>query len=308
MADEKPSPGAPYVGRFAPSPSGPLHAGSLVSALASYLDARACGGRWLVRMEDIDPPREEPGAAQRILDALLAHGLNWDGEVLWQSRRSEAYLATLARLRAEDLLYPCNCTRRQLAASGGIYNGHCRRRPPGGGPVALRLKLYDLPGDYARLPTEVVFTDLVQGEQRQDLARDVGDAVVRRKDGLFAYQLAVVVDDIASGITHIVRGSDLLEVTARQIRLFELLDAPVPAYAHVPVVTDSAGRKLSKQNHAPALDPDRAGENLWQALVFLGQNPPRTLRTAARGEILDWGVHHWRRHALTDLRAPVPRQ
>ena len=299
---------APYVGRFAPSPSGPLHAGSLVSALASYLDARACGGRWLVRIEDIDPPREEPGAAQRILEALLAHGLAWDGDVLWQSQRSEVYLETLERLQALGLLYPCNCTRRQLAASGGIYDGHCRHHPPRRGPVALRLKLYDLPGDYARLPDELVFRDLLQGEQRQDLARQVGDAVVRRKDGLFAYQLAVVVDDIASGITHIVRGSDLLEVTARQIRLFELLDAPVPVYAHVPVVTDAAGRKLSKQNHAPALDLHRVGENLWQALVFLGQNPPQTLRTAATGEILYWGVQHWRRHRLTDRRATAPRQ
>lgn len=287
------------MGRFAPSPSGPLHAGSLVTALASYLDARACGGRWLVRMEDIDPPREESGAAERILEALRAHGLLWDEEVLWQSQRSEAYLEALAQLRRQHLLYSCNCTRHQLALSGGIYNGRCRQRSVAG-PAAWRLKLYDLPSDYAQLPNELVFTDELQGLQRQDLALEVGDAVVKRKDGLFAYQLAVVVDDIAAGITHVVRGCDLLSVTARQIRLFELLGAPVPAYAHVPVVTDSEGRKLSKQNHAPALDLNRAGENLWQALVFLRQNPPQALRTAAIDEILDWAIHHWQRQRLKD--------
>lgn len=289
---------APYVGRFAPSPSGPLHAGSLVSALASFLDARAAAGRWLVRMEDIDPPREEPGAAEKILDTLVAHGLEWDGEVLWQSQRTAAYLQALERLDSANLLYPCDCTRRQLAASGGIYNGHCRRHPPSSRPVALRLKLHDLPPAFAHLPDTVAFIDLIQGVQRQDVARDVGDAVVRRKDGLFAYQLAVVVDDAYSGITHIIRGCDLLAVTARQVRLFELLDSPVPEYGHVPLVTDTAGRKLSKQNHAPPLDNSRAGQNLWQALVFLGQNPPQTLRGAGVADILDWAVSHWRREGM----------
>jgi glutamyl-Q tRNA(Asp) synthetase len=297
-----------YIGRFAPSPSGPLHFGSLVSALASYLDARHHNGRWLVRIDDIDPPREVPGAAEDILRTLEQHGLQWDGEVLWQSTRHEAYRQALSELQAADLVYPCGCTRRAISASGGIYNGHCRTHPPvSTQPQALRLKLYRLPAPFATLPDTVLFNDLLQGPQSQNLAQDVGDAVVRRKDGLFAYQLAVVVDDIAQGITHVIRGADLLPVTARQVRFFTLRHAQPPIYGHVPVALGQDGRKLSKQNHAPGLNHHRAGKNLWQALAFLGQNPPKALDGEAPETILKWACQHWRRSALTDLTAQAAR-
>ncbi|HEY7885276.1 MAG TPA: tRNA glutamyl-Q(34) synthetase GluQRS [Cellvibrionaceae bacterium] len=304
-APSKKNPSA-YVGRFAPSPSGPLHFGSLISALASFLDARAAAGRWLVRIDDIDPPREEPGAADSILNALQAHGLEWDGEIIYQSQRHPAYQAMLKRLQQQKLIYPCNCTRQRLMDRGGIYDGHCRIHPPDTTPVALRLKLYDLPEPHAHLPDTLQFDDLIQGPQQQNLAREVGDAIVRRKDELYAYQLAVVVDDAAQGITDIIRGSDLLPVTARQIRFFELLGVPVPRYGHVPVVLDQSGRKLSKQNHAPALDNAQAAQNLWQALVFLGQNPPLSLNAESVSAILQWAMVHWRREALVGLEASVP--
>lgn len=293
-----------YIGRFAPSPSGPLHFGSLVSALASYLDARHHHGQWLVRIDDIDPPREMPGAAQDILQTLEQHGLQWDGEVLWQSTRQEAYRQALTQLQATGLVYPCGCTRRDISASGGIYQGHCRTHPPiATQPQALRLKLYQLPAPFATLPDTVQFNDLLQGPQRQNLAQDVGDAVVRRKDGLFAYQLAVVVDDIAQGITHVIRGADLLPVTARQVRFFTLRHAQPPIYGHVPVALGQNGRKLSKQNHAPGLQHQAPGKNLWQALVFLGQNPPEALGRESPETILTWACHHWRRSALVGLAA-----
>lgn len=295
-----------YTGRFAPSPSGPLHFGSLVAALASYLDARSHQGRWLVRIDDIDPPREQPGATDLILQALEQHGLKWDGEVLQQSQRSEAYLALLEQLQAGQLIYPCTCTRQDIKAMGGVYSGHCRHARPGAEPCAWRLKLYDLPGALARLPDTVVFDDLLAGTQRQNLAQDVGDAIVRRKDGLFGYQLAVVADDICQGITHVVRGADLLPVTARQFRFFEILGAAPPHYAHVPVASNTEGRKLSKQNHAPALNNRRAVENLWQALVFLRQNPPSELAGAPRDSLLDWAIAHWRREPL--IHAPLTQR
>ena len=298
----------PYIGRFAPSPSGPLHFGSLVSALASYLDARHHQGHWLVRMDDIDPPREVPGAADGILRTLEQHGLEWDAEVLWQSSRSEAYHEALTELQQADLVYPCNCTRRDINASGGIYNGHCRHHPPANnGPQALRLKLYQLPKPFSQLADTLAFTDLLQGAQAQNLAQDVGDAVVLRKDGLFAYQLAVVIDDIAQGITHVIRGADLLPVTARQIRFFELRGATAPHYGHVPVATGENGLKLSKQNHAPALNKTQIGENLWQALAFLRQNPPKALGRESPATILAWAISHWQASALTGIAAqPTP--
>ena len=293
-----------YIGRFAPSPSGPLHFGSLVSALASYLDARHHHGRWLLRMDDIDPPRELPGAADDILRTLEQHGLEWDGDVLWQSTRADAYRGALAELQQAGLVYPCNCTRRDISASGGIYNGHCRTHPPDTtGPQALRLKLYQLPAPFTQLADTVQFDDLLQGPQSQNLAQDVGDAVVMRKDGLFAYQLAVVIDDIAQGITHVIRGADLLPVTARQHRFFTLRNATAPVYGHVPVALGANGRKLSKQNHATALDNHQIRENLWQALAFLRQNPPEALGRESPATILAWACSHWQRSALAGIAA-----
>ncbi|MDR1888802.1 MAG: tRNA glutamyl-Q(34) synthetase GluQRS, partial [Zoogloeaceae bacterium] len=264
----------PCRGRFAPSPTGELHFGSLVAALASCLDTRAKGGEWLLRMEDVDAPRNVPGAAESILASLEAHGFAWDGPVLWQSTRMEAYKAALERLLAANLAYGCVCSRKDIAANsrtlaqdgGLLYPGTCRNGlPPGQNPRAWRLKV---------APGPCVFRDSIQGEQFQDLARDVGDFVLLRADGQFAYQLAVVVDDAEQGVTRIVRGADLLDSTPRQIWLQHCLGYATPRYAHVPVAVNAAGEKLSKQTLAPPLDADKAAENLVAALDFLGQHPP----------------------------------
>ncbi|MDO3386103.1 tRNA glutamyl-Q(34) synthetase GluQRS [Gilvimarinus sp. SDUM040013] len=296
---------SPYTGRFAPSPSGPLHFGSLVAALASFLDARKSGGRWLIRIDDIDPPREMPGAGDLILHTLEQHGLTWDGDVLWQSSRSEAYLAHLEELTQLGLIYPCSCTRQHIKAMGGIYNGQCRQGAENKAELALRLKLYDLPGSLTSLPHQVRFIDSIQGEQVQDLALEVGDAVVRRKDGLFGYQLAVVLDDLHQGVTHIVRGADLLPVTARQIRFFEILHKSIPAYSHVPVAAIN-GLKLSKQNHAPALNNADATINIWRALVFLRQNPPQELQRTSLTTLLTWAQTHWDKEVLKGAGQILP--
>ncbi|RYZ78109.1 MAG: tRNA glutamyl-Q(34) synthetase GluQRS, partial [Moraxellaceae bacterium] len=216
-----------YIGRFAPSPTGPLHFGSLVSALASYLDAHHNHGKWLVRMEDLDPPREQAGAAQAILQCLDDYGLHWDDEIVYQSQRLDIYEEYLQRLTKRDLIYPCDCSRQDLQAMGGIYNGHCRtKHVEASHPHALRLKLYDLPAEENIFPDDTLkFTDTIQGKQQQNLRTEAGDQILKRKDSLFAYQLAVVTDDIEQHITHIIRGSDLLDVTARQIFLYKLLHA-----------------------------------------------------------------------------------
>lgn len=283
----------PYIGRFAPSPTGPLHFGSLVSALASYLDAKANHGQWLVRMEDLDPPREQPGAAAEILHSLEAHGLCWDGDILYQSQRLGIYQAQLEILIRDGLAYPCQCSRQRLQSLGGVYDGHCRQHPADmNQAIAWRLKLYDLPPGFA-LPEIVRFTDAIQGEQSQNLRTQAGDQILKRRDGFYAYPLAVVVDDIAQGITHIIRGSDLLEVTGRQIFFFRLLGKTAPIFGHAPLATQENGQKLSKQNHAPALLANEATRNLWQALRFLGQNPPPDLIGCQPAELLTWGLEHW---------------
>jgi glutamyl-Q tRNA(Asp) synthetase len=292
-----------YIGRFAPSPTGPLHFGSLVSALASYLDAHHNGGKWLVRMEDLDPPREQAGAADTILRCLKEYGLEWDDAVLYQSERWDIYEDYLSQLRQQGLLYACDCTRQDLQSMGGIYNGRCRTRTVDTSlPHAQRMKLYDLPLGFP-CTDELRFSDLIQGEQIQNLRTEAGDQTLKRKDGLYAYQLAVVVDDIEQNITHIIRGSDLLDVTARQIFLFQRLNAPVPAFGHVTLASQTNGQKLSKQNFAPALELKDAGINLWQALAFLGQNPPQELCGAAPGELLSWGKANWNRSAIFGLSA-----
>lgn len=288
-----PIPLKPYIGRFAPSPTGPLHFGSLVSALASYLDAKSQEGKWLVRMEDLDPPREQPGAATEILRSLEAHGLDWDGEVLYQSTRLDAYREQLESLIKADLVYPCQCSRQRLHGLKGVYDGHCRTHPvTAEAPIAWRLKLYDLPGSFAH--NEIInFTDAIQGEQTQNLRTQAGDQILKRRDGFYAYPLAVVVDDVAQGITHIIRGSDLLEVTGRQIFFFQLLGKTPPLFGHVPLAIQENGQKLSKQNHAPPLLPQYASRNLWQALRFLGQNPPSDLADSSALDVLHWGLTHW---------------
>lgn len=270
--------------------------GSLVAAVGSYLDARAAGGQWLVRIEDLDPPREVPGAAADILRTLDAFGFEWDGEVVYQSRRSALYRAALDRLAADGWVYPCGCTRREIADSsvrgidGPIYPGTCRHGLPEGRlPRALRIKVLD---------EDVHFTDRIVGQVSQNLARSVGDFVLLRADGYFAYQLAVVIDDADQGITHVVRGADLLDSTPRQIHVSNCLGFSPVQYAHLPVVLNAAGEKLSKQTLAPALDPARAGELLVRALRFLRQSPPAELDRAGLAQAWEWARAHWSTAAL----------
>ena len=251
---------APYRGRFAPSPSGPLHFGSLVAAFGSFLRARAQRGQWLVRIEDVDAPRTVPGAAQQQLDALRRFGLHWDGEVIWQSRRQDLYAGALAALRRAGVLFACRCSRAELA-------GQLHRACVAGqrdGPVAWRVHAPD---------RAVVFVDAIRGPQRQNLAREVGDFVVRRADGLVAYQLAVVVDDAEQGITEVLRGADLIDSTARQIFLQDTLGLGRPGYAHLPLALDAHGHKLGKSQQALALDPLSPVPALRAAWAFLGQAP-----------------------------------
>ncbi|POA64116.1 tRNA glutamyl-Q(34) synthetase GluQRS [Pseudomonas sp. GW531-T4] len=273
-----------YIGRFAPTPSGHLHFGSLVAALASYLDARAVGGRWLLRMEDLDPPREEPGAQAAILKALESYGFEWDGEMVRQSERHAAYAEVLDRLFNQGLAYACTCSRKQLEPYHGIYPGLCRNAGHGQEDAAIRLRVPEL---------EYRFTDRVQGEFRQHLGRDVGDFVIRRRDGLYAYQLAVVLDDAWQGVTDIVRGADLLDSTPRQLYLQELLGLPQPRYLHVPLITQPDGHKLGKSYRSPPLAEDQATPLLLRALRALGQKTDSEMVHASPREVLSWGIEHW---------------
>jgi glutamyl-Q tRNA(Asp) synthetase len=281
----------PYRGRFAPSPTGPLHLGSMVAAVGSFLEARHRGGEWLVRMEDLDPPREAPGAADDILRTLEAFGLHWDGEVVYQSRRHALYEEALEKLQVLGALYACACSRREIADSsvsgvdGLVYPGTCRAGiAPGRAPRAWRVKV-----DGQRIE----FNDAIQGNMVRDLAVDFGDFVVRRADGFFAYQLAVVVDDAAQGVTAIVRGADLIESTPRQIHLQRLLGLPTPDYLHLPVALNAQNEKLSKQTFAAPLDAARPLPALLQVMRFLGQNVPPELTEGSIEDFWRWAVTHW---------------
>ena len=283
-------------GRFAPSPTGPLHFGSLVAAVASFLDARSRGGQWLVRIEDLDPPREVAGAADDILRTLDACGLHWDETVVYQSARQDRYAAALDALRGAGHLYPCGCTRREVADSalpgieGPVYPGTCRSGlPPGRAARAWRVRT---------VPEPIEFVDELQGRQQQRIEHEVGDFILRRADGYWAYQLAVVVDDAEQRITRVVRGADLLQSTARQIYLQRLLGFDTPAYLHVPVVVNAAGEKLSKQTFARPIAVSAASRSLIAALDFLGQSPPVALNAAAAPEILQWATSNWDPQAL----------
>lgn len=273
-----------YVGRFAPTPSGYLHFGSLVAALASYLDARAVGGRWLLRMEDLDPPREVPGAQDAILRTLETYGFEWDGELERQSERHAQYAAVTERLLSQGLAYACICSRKQLEGYAGVYPGFCRNACHAEQNAAIRIRVPEL--DYH-------FIDRVQGEFHQHLGREVGDFVIRRRDGLFAYQLAVVLDDAWQGITDVVRGADLLDSTPRQLYLQELLGLPQPRYLHVPLIIQPDGHKLGKSYRSPPLPADQAGPLLLRALRALGQPAPDELQSAAPRQLLEWGIAHW---------------
>jgi len=279
-----------YTGRFAPSPTGPLHFGSLLAAVASYLEARSRGGRWLLRIENIDPPREQSGAADAIIRALAAYGFDWDGPTDWQQNAAEAHRAALDQLLRQDLAYYCTCSRNDLADAetgplGAIYPGTCRGKPePPGGDAAVRV-LTDR--------STIEFDDRLQGHQSQDLAAESGDFIIWRRDGLVAYHLAVVVDDHRQGVTDVVRGIDLMDSSPRQIWLQRVLGYPTPGYAHIPVAVWDDGNKLSKATHAPALPEDTPGPTLALALRALGQSPPAELGLHALPDIWDWAIAHW---------------
>jgi glutamyl-Q tRNA(Asp) synthetase len=282
----------PYRGRFAPSPTGPLHFGSLVAAVGGYLDARRNGGQWLVRIEDVDRPREVEGAADAILRTLETYGFEWDGEVVRQSRNASVYAAALERMQRDGGVFPCACTRREVSDSSlegtgeAIYPGTCRSGlPPGRQARAMRARVDDAP---------IGFEDRVHGSIEQNLAHEVGDFVVRRADGLFAYQLAVVVDDFEQGITDVVRGADLLASAPRQILLQRRLGYPTPRYAHLPVAVDQHGEKLSKQTLAMPLAASDTVLQLWSALRFLGQGPPEGLKGDGIGTLWSWALVNWR--------------
>ena len=288
-----------YIGRFAPTPSGYLHFGSLVAALASYLDARAQGGRWLLRMEDLDPPREVPGAQAVILATLESYGFEWEGELVRQSERHEAYGAVLDRLFQQGLAYACTCSRKQLENYQGVYPGFCRDAGHAQQDAAIRLRVPEL---------EYAFIDRVQGEFRQHLGREVGDFVIRRRDGLYAYQLAVVLDDAWQGITDVVRGADLLDSTPRQLYLQELLGLSQPRYLHVPLIIQPDGHKLGKSYRSPPLATEQAAPLLVRALRALGQSPPTELTGAHPRQVLAWGIAHWEAKRIPRVRALAEEQ
>jgi glutamyl-Q tRNA(Asp) synthetase len=289
-----------YVGRFAPSPTGPLHFGSLIAAVASYLQAKSQEGLWLVRMEDIDPPREPPGADTLILRALEAYGFAWDGRVLYQSTQDQWHRELIDRLMTEGSAYPCGCSRSDLAKAargplGLIYPGTCRS-----GSTVSRTAIRVRTSDDA-----IGYDDLLQGPQSQRLESESGDFVIRRRDGLIAYQLAVAADDSAQGITQVMRGIDLMDSTPRQIHLQRLLGFATPQYAHVPVAVDARGRKLSKSTGARAVPIGEPRPVLVQALQALGQLTPAGLADATLDAIWTWAREHWTPSVLTARRRVV---
>lgn len=294
-----------YRGRFAPSPTGPLHFGSLVTALGGYLDAKAQGGEWFLRIDDLDPPRVATGAVDAILRALEAYGLNWDGAVQYQRHRAEAYAAALAELQRQGVVYACACSRREIADSSlgrpgaPVYPGTCRSGLAQGKVArALRVNTRN---------AEASIEDRLQGRVGQDLEREAGDFIVQRADGLFAYQLAAVVDDAELGITDIVRGADLLDSTLRQVYLQRLLGLPHPRYLHLPVAVNALGEKLSKQTLAPPLDTARPQPVLTRALHFLNHPPPQALQGARTQEILAWAQDNWAIGRIPAVRSLEPQ-
>jgi glutamyl-Q tRNA(Asp) synthetase len=279
------------VGRFAPSPTGKLHLGSLVAALGSYADARSRGGRWLVRMEDLDRARVRKGAADEILRILETFGLHWDGRIEYQSERTEHYRQALETLTALGATFECSCSRRERDGEGG-YPGTCRAGPTRSGPTATRFRVED---------TVVAVEDRLQGRCDFRL-RERGDVIVRRRDGAFAYQLAVVIDDALQRVTDVVRGADLLDSTPWQIALQQALKLPTPRYAHLPLITEPNGEKLAKSRRSVALDPASAARQLHHALRLLQQNPPAWLESEPASHILRWALENWRPERLQHVR------
>jgi glutamyl-Q tRNA(Asp) synthetase len=317
----------PYIGRFAPSPTGPLHFGSLVAAVASYCDAKKNNGKWLIRMEDLDNPREVAGAADTILRQLENFGFEWDGDIVKQSDRSEIYAEYLNNLQRNGFVYACTCSRKEIADSaifngvdGAIYPKTCFKKML---ENASENSSSDFHASASRMDVgsqrinvegaqKITFFDAIQGEISQTLKTDVGDFILKRKDGFFAYQLAVVVDDARQNITHIVRGADLLDSTPRQIYLQYLLDFDLPNYAHAPVATNKAGEKLSKQTLAESISasPENAARlaehQLFEALTFLGQSPAVEMKkNATLGEVWRWAIANWQVSQVPKKRAII---
>ncbi|MDO6425836.1 tRNA glutamyl-Q(34) synthetase GluQRS [Thalassotalea sp. 1_MG-2023] len=282
-----------YRGRFAPSPSGLLHYGSLITALASFLDAKHHQGQWLVRIEDIDPPREQAGASDIILETLLAFGLQWDEDVMFQSQQYSRYNQIISSLKLDSLAYHCQCTRAQIKSIGGIYQGHCRHLNLTEQQSAIRV---------INQPKIAQYDDIFQGSVICDKHLAAEDFIIKRRDGLYAYQLAVVADDIEQNITHVIRGCDLLEPTARQLSFFKILGKATPQYGHIPLAVTELGYKLSKQNKAPAIDRNDPGSSLINALLFLGQQPPALLQTADVKTIISWAIDNWQRKLVAKTR------
>lgn len=291
---------AQYIGRFAPSPTGPLHFGSLVAAVASFLQAKVNDGRWLLRIEDIDPPREQPGASAAIIRALECYGFEWDGEPIYQSTNHAAHARALELLLTRDRAYRCGCSRRDLADAprgplGVIYPGTCRKG------CEFDVSTVRLRTDNSRIQ----FADLLQGKVTQRLERESGDFVIRRRDGLIAYHLAVVVDDEIQGVTEIVRGIDLLDSTPRHIWLQKQLGFKTPHYAHIPVVTHADGDKLSKLTGATGISLNAVEANLLQALTALAQEPPSELASCAVSDIWGWATKNWQLGKLSSQKTVV---
>ncbi len=291
-----------YRGRFAPTPSGSLHFGSMIAAIASFCDARASNGNWFVRIDDLDAPRAVAGAADDILRTLDAFALHWDSRPLYQSTNKDAYHGALHLLRTLGRVFECACSRKDVSNTGSpgptgpVYAGTCRNGlAPGQMARSVRLRADHQP--------ESGFTDSLQGEIHQDLVTEVGDFVLYRSDGMFSYHLACVVDDALLGITDVVRGADLIDSTPRQIFLAHLLGLPIPRYLHLPIATDNSGAKLSKQAHAAPVDPAQASRTIYLALGFLGQEPPGELARWAPHMALEWAVKAWQRQRLPAMRA-----
>ncbi len=292
-----------YIGRFAPSPTGPLHFGSLLTAVASYLDAKHNRGTWLVRIDDLDPPREMPGAADNILSTLDAYGLHWDGDIIYQSQRHDRYEAAIQSLLTNKQAFYCTCSRKQLAEhtsqqdqqAPSPYPGTCREQHiPPNIPFSIRLAI-----ENTHHP--VCISDQLQERFCQNLFTDVGDFIIKRKDLLYAYHLAAVIDDHWQKISHVVRGIDLLDSTPRQCYLQQLLGYNTPHYAHLPIVVNNQGQKLSKQTFAKAIETTQCSHVLWIALSTLGLNPPRSLQHERPDAILKWGTLSWSTKALINV-------
>ena len=275
-----------YKGRFAPSPTGAVHFGTLLAAVGSYLQAKKNHGEWIIRMEDVDLTRKVEGADTDILHTLEAFGFEWQGEVLYQSKQNEHYENALQQLIEQSLVFPCLCTRKKLAqSSSDIYPGSCRQRPlPEENEHALRLIAHDI---------DITFYDAIMGRQSQNMAQQCGDFIIKRRDGLFAYQLAVVVDDAMQGITEIVRGADLLDSTPRQIYLQQLLGYHTPTYCHLPLAVDADGNKISKSEGAAKVDIKNREKQLCEVLKFLNQKPPSDLFDCSLNEIWQWAIDNW---------------